>query len=245
MLVRITQHCTMQCSHCMVDATPEGKHMLPGVFADTIEFIIHHGLSFILMSGGEPTDHPDVVAYIKYAASRGVYTMLLSNGEWLHEKSELRDKILPLVHAVQVTNDPRFYPRKVEPYAHPKVTFETELQQVTPQGRAVTNKIPAYKRAPECFNIRSLTRYYGSFMMARMALVAQGKMCTPSVNIDGSISAGESPFCHKIGNVTDPTEVLDENLRKMRCSRCGLVNNLDHKHKRAIGEASIILPGEE
>ena len=245
MLVRITNSCQMCCKHCMVDATPDGEHMTREVYEQTIKFILSQGFPIILMSGGEPTDHPDIVPFIRYASNMGIYVTLLSNGEFLHDKPEMRDAILDKVHAVQVTNDPAFYPRYVEPFHHHKVLWETQLRQVSPHGRARTNKLRTNRTAPECFNIRSLTRALGSFASARLSLIGRGKMCTPSVNVDGSISAGEAPGCTKIGYVTDDDSTIEHNIRLMRCSRCGLVDNLDREHQRAIGEAVLIVPGEK
>ena len=61
-------------------------------------------------------------------------------------------------------------------------------------------------------------------------------MCTPSINIDGSIVAGESTSCFKIGSVLDSDSVLYQNLINMKCSMCQLIQNLSRVHLEAIGE---------
>lgn len=245
MLVRITNSCQMQCSHCLVEATPDGEHMTPETFVKTVLFLRKQLMPLMLMSGGEPTDHPDVISFIELALANGIETLLLSNGEFLYGDEDRRDRILELVYGLQVTNDPRFYPRYVERYEHPKVSWETRIRTVTPHGRAVTNGLAEGGRAPDCFNLRSITRTLGNFQAARLQLLARGKLCTPSVNIDGSISAGESTSCKKIGYVTDDDATITLNLKHMRCSRCGLSGNLDRTHLKAIGETPIRTPGED
>lgn len=244
MLVRITERCSMQCPHCMVEATPEGKHMTRNVFEKTVRFIKNQGIPVMLMSGGEPTDHPEVLDFIRYSNSHGIATALLSNGEFLHRDnvcgvggSEFRGEILNLVHTVQVTNDPRYYPRHVPQFSHPRVFWETHLRVITPQGRAKSNGMESSGRASECFNLRSAVRAYGSLREARILLMAHGKFCTPSVNIDGSISAGEAPGCSKIGTVESADGDLAAAIGSLRCKRCGLVANLSATELQAIGES--------
>lgn len=246
MLVRITQRCQMQCPHCMVDATPQGAHMSLDTFGHVLDFIRRGGLPIILISGGEPTENPYLMSFLRLTQTFNITPFLLTNGEWLHQWSpQRRDALLDAVWRVQVTNDPVFYPQHVEPFDHEKVYWETQLRQVSPHGRAVTNKLRTNRRAPECFNLRSLVRTMGTFQAARMVLVARGLMCTPSINIDGSISAGEAPECFKIGHVTDDEATIELNLRVMKCEQCGMVGNLEQNQKRAIGEATLFLAGED
>jgi len=237
MLIRITNHCTMGCTHCLVEATPAGEHMASETFEAVVRFVLAEGFPFLMVSGGEPTDHPSIVEFIKHAVSEGLYTLVLSNGEFLHGNEKRHEAILEAATGVQVTNDPRFYPRRVEPYEHPKVAWETHIRMVSPQGRAKDTGL-ADKTIPECFNLRSLVRSGMTFQAARLTLAGRGRFCTPSINVDGSISAGEAPSCKKIGYVTDDDATITHNLREMRCQRCGLTAKLDSRHKQAIGESS-------
>lgn len=223
----------MQCSHCLANATPDGEEMSVRTFTAAIRFI-QQFYPIVLISGGEPTEHSTLIELLDMARNAGMYVILLSNGEFLHNKApKRRDRILKLVQAVQVTNDPRFYPRHVEHFAHPKVLWETNLRVVSPQGRAATNGLPTNRRYPDCFNLHSVSRAMG-FAYAVPWLRNRGKFCTPSINIDGSLSAGESPFCKKIGYVTDSLDTIDHNIELMHCQRCGLVNNLNEEQRRAI-----------
>ena len=87
-----------------------------------------------------------------------------------------------------------------------------------------------------CFNIRSLTRSYGSLPKVLETLEFSGKMCTPSINVDGSISAGEGNECCRIGFVNDDISVIENNIVNMKCNFCGLENNItDKRFRNAIG----------
>lgn len=227
----------MGCSHCMVDANPDGGHMSREVFEQTLTQIRQNpACPIIMISGGEPTEHPELLDFVRLAQPLSV--LLLTNGEFLWTKPELRNELLPLVHSVQVTTDRRYYPREIKKYKHEKVHWIDGITHLSPHGRGrdCPNEGMIMKRAPECFNMRSMARSGYNFHLARMTLVGRGKFCTPSVNIDGSISAGESPFCTKIGVVTDDPDQLMDNLSKMTCQKCGMVDNLAAHEKQAIGE---------
>jgi len=237
MLIRVTNKCTMQCVHCMIDAHPAGEHMSWAVFKKAVNFVQNCGPPHVLLlGGGEPSEHPDLMKFIQHAKRSFFDVLLLSNGEFLWLKPELRDRILPVVYAVQVTNDVRFYSRKVEEYKHPKVCYIDKLGMLSPHGRAVSNKLETNRRSPECFNMRSMARFGASFEAARRTLVERGKFCTPSINVDGSISAGESSSCSKVGAVYDKPDAVMEKLGKLKCQKCGLVNSLTAPERAAIGE---------
>lgn len=244
MLVRITHSCDMGCPHCMIEATPDGEHMAIKTFARAVAMAVAIGDRAILVSGGEPTRHPSLLDFLWLVQTAKLYTVLLSNGEFLHADEEYRDKVLSVADMVQVTNDPRYYPRHVADFKHPKVCFERSIACVSPFGRAVTNNIASPRQSPHCFNLRSLARATGSFVAAVQHERAMHKMCTPSINPDGSISAGEGRYCTKIGTVFDSFDTIDKNVCSMTCSKCGLVENLAQNYKRAIGEASLFLGDE-
>jgi len=240
MLVRITHHCTMHCSHCMIEATPDGEHMTVDVFRHTLDYVHRMQSPWIFLSGGEPTDHPDILPLLQMAKDHGLVVLLMSNGLFL-EGTNRRDEILDLVHTVQVTNDPRFYPLQIHMPVHPKVGYETQIRQVAPFGRALTNKLACTRLSPFCFNLRSLTRLYHDVLYALQHQRARGAFCSPSVNLDGTVVAGEAPSCSPIGTVRDTSEVLTRNICNLTCTRCGLINNCSQDQKRAVGEARIIL----
>ena len=234
MLVRITNCCHMGCNHCMVDATPDGEHMSLETFMDVIKFTKDHGDFFLMLSGGEPLDHPYFFEFANIAKKFLPFCLILSNGMFLNDE-DLRERVLALNMMVQITNDPRYYPHTIPYVEHPCITYEDTLHIISPFGRAVLNKIPVTQQFPMCFNLRSASRALRSFADAILMLRNKFKMCNPSINVDGTISAGESPFCYKIGTVKFTDEELLENILTMKCNKCGLERNLSSTYKNAIG----------
>jgi hypothetical protein len=205
-------------------------------FKQVLLFIEKTKFPLIMISGGEPMEHPGVFLMLKMALDAGFKTTLLSNGMFLADQ-EVMKMILDLGILVQITNDPRFYPQKVPYIEHKNIVYENSIRLVSPFGRALQNKIPVTRQSPLCFNLRSLVRYCHDFFQGLLMLRERMKMCTPSINIDGSISAGESNSCYRIGTIYDTNLMLTNKLCSMTCSKCGLVNNLESNYKRAIGEA--------
>ncbi len=232
MLVRITDCCTMGCTHCMTESHPGGGHMSLDTFRQVLEFS-RLDLPVLLISGGEPTEHPQLVQMLKMAKFAGYTTALLSNGEFFSKKPKLAKRIKPLVHAVQVTNDPRFYPRRVK---LPKSQACETLRIVAPFGRARKAGLDCTRMSPYCFNLRSATRYYGTVYAAIACLRGKSKMCSPSVNTDGTVVAGEAPECTSIGTVQSTPEALTDALVNLTCNHCGLMDSLAPEQREAVGE---------
>lgn len=239
MLIRITNHCRMGCTHCFTESTPKGEHMTKETYIWALRQAIALGDLTLLISGGEPTDHPDLIEFLKYATATNLHVLLLTNGMWLSDPKftpAMREEILDWVDGVQVTNDPRYYPQRIVKVEHPKISYEEHIRQVSPFGRAKTNNIASTRVSPLCFNLRSFARTYKSLSKAIFLQRARGSFCTPTININGDILAGESTSCCPIGNVRDSLETLDAGIINLKCNRCGLVDGLSPMHKQAIGE---------
>jgi hypothetical protein len=232
MLVKLTTKCSMRCSHCMEEALPEGEHMFMDTFEKTLSFIekCYNGVRIIMLSGGEPTDHPDILKIIEKV--KGWSVILLSNGMFL--STSLRQPILDSGITIQIYNDPRYYPTRIEPEYHPNILFANEINLLSPFGRA--KKMKCGRTSPLCFNFRSCVRMTRSFKEGLMTLRSMGKMCSPSIDVQGNICAGESRFCHVIGTVESSLGILANNLLSMKCNKCGLENNLSREHLKAIYE---------
>lgn len=225
----------MGCNHCMVNATPDGAHMTVEVFNKSLDFIERNQLMLLMVSGGEPVDHPQFFELMDLVKGRDIPAkILLSNGMFL-ENEEVRTKVLALGMMVQVTNDPRYYPKRITKFEHPLVGYEDHIRTITALGRAKENDIPSDRLAPMCFNLRSCVRSLGNLQAAIMHLRMSEKFCTPSINVDGSMVAGEAPGCCKIGTVDSTNAELVENLKTMRCNRCGLEDGLAPMYRHAIG----------
>ncbi len=86
-LIEITQACDRRCPTCYASSLPEGAHLPRARIQEMIDFYIDSecGQAEILqLSGGEPTQHPEVLEIIRYARSRNLaYVMLNTNGHRL------------------------------------------------------------------------------------------------------------------------------------------------------------------
>lgn len=89
--------------------------------------------------------------------------------------------------------------------------------------------------APKCFNLRSIcNRNTTSFFEGIKLLEMRGKFCTPSVDICENICLGESSFCTPIGTVKMTDEELLNNVRSLKCNKCGMEDNLPPLYRTII-----------
>jgi len=223
-LIMVTTRGQMGCPHCMERAGPSGDDMTRETFIKALDFADRieamSPVKVTMLSGGEPTDHPEIVDFLALAEARRHNIMLLSNGLFL-ENEELRDEILSHRVFVQVTNDPRFYPRKPPVYEHPGIAYV----------RSVTRSLRDVQQAVAMLRARGASNFTGGF-------------CTPSISVDGSVVVGECRFCPSIGTVDSTTEEITEAIDTLRCNLCGLVDKLTQEQKRAIGESTLFSPHE-
>jgi hypothetical protein len=256
MLIVATNKCSAGCSHCLQSSTPAGVHMSEDTFLEALAMTERvESLAWaagcprvMVLSGGECTEHPLITRFCEHVLQRGMVVMLLSNGHFLGDK-DLRESLLRPEWDrlfVQVTYDPRFYPHAPPVWEDKRIFPATMIPALLPLGRAKDAKksltgIPR-KLAPSSFNLRSLARSLGSIEAAVAMLRTRSQQglsgaCIPAVSENGDITAGESRFCHVIGNVRSTNAQLTEGLLTMKCNTCGLVGNLSLAQQQAIGEA--------
>jgi len=264
MLVKVTNTCGRGCSHCMEGSLPgTGLHMTRETFIQMLKFVWEIealareacGYNLLLFSGGECTEHPDIVKMISLAGQVGFQPFLITNGLWLADpvkKAEILDQFPRLM--VQVTYDPRFYPEPAPPKIDdPRIFYENKIRGMMPLGRFKNKKhdeVPTL-RAPGSFNFRSTSRNFqdvrmGIAMLRTRAVAGMGNgHCSPSISYDGSFVAGETNYCWKLGTVQHSIAEINAAMREMRsCNRCGLEKNLTQPEKRAIGLSTLYVPGE-
>ena len=245
MLIRITNRCSMGCKHCMVDASgPDGEHMTMETFKAAVEFAKSVAAKVILLTGGEPFEHPELgemAAHLRRLDKFHVYhqaTIVTSNGTFIDDPEKVK-----LAHwlglPIQVTNDSRYYPKILDRSKFrdiPDLSFESTLRVIFPCRRTKENRIKPTRVSPMCFNLRSTTRSLGGLPGGLRQIEMLGKHCSPAINVDGTIVAGEADTCHPIGSVHDDVLTIERNLKTMKCNRCGLNANLSPLHLKAIGE---------
>ncbi len=260
MLIKVTNYCSMGCSHCMEDSTVAGKHMTEETFHKALSFTqeMEHiawqsgAPPMILLSGGEATEHPDIVKFIAEVIKRDLKPVLITNGTFLADK-ELREAILRpewTTLSLQVTNDPRFYPKRIQKVEDERITYIDALNHTMSLGRFVGKKsdLPT-KQWPASFNLRSMTIHFKDIrlalqMMRVRAAVGMSGHCSPNITNEGWVMAGETRNCFKIGTVESKAEELTKALTEMTCNKCGLEDNLSPAQKRAIN-ASVLYSHRE
>jgi hypothetical protein len=224
----------------MIDgASPVGDHMSMDVFDRALDFIGRCGVRVLLVSGGEPFEHPQVFEMAErlkqVAMERILFPAFASNGHFALDDEKLR-QVQKMGIGVQVTCDPRYYKRVLLPerFQDAQFTFEDRLRVIFPCRRTRENNIVPTKNYPNCFNIRSVTRQLG-FQQGLFMLELKGRVCAPSINIDGTVVAGESDTCYALGTVDSDVKEVEENLKSMSCKTCGLHDNLSPRYLEAIG----------
>lgn len=232
MILNITNKCLMECSHCMNDCHPCGDDMSLETFEQALKFMYKLKPIPILVGGGEPTLHPNFIEITNRTMRMGYMheVIITSNGMFLEDK-QLFDKYMSLKFDFQITNDPRFYPRKIKKIEHKRIVYEDHLRALYPLGRS---KNIEHNRKPQCYNLRIFMEQGLSFEEAVRAYEFTGKFCAPTILQNGNIVLGETVFCRPIGTVYDSFETLKENALKFKCNRCGTFDNLPELYKNQI-----------
>ena len=246
MLIHITEKCSMGCSHCMDDARADGKHMPLDIFEKAVDFVIrnniYHGL---VITGGEPTEHPEFPMFMGYLvaslAKKNLQSIITvtTNGMWLLENEENAKAAKTMVqgaHGVevffQVSTDTRFYPKKLDTtkrlWREPGfVLCKDCVEAVYPQGRALSNNIPYKAIGSKCFNVRALSKQLPAPTLNSilMELGRRGKFCTPAIRIDGSIGLGESRLCPACASIDDTEQEIMHKIQEFKCDKCRFLND--------------------
>lgn len=185
MLLKITEKCSMGCTHCMNDSKPTGKHMDEKTFHDAVEFIIKQkAYNGLLISGGEPTEHPQFVEFVDYLVNQFKTDarcssviksiVITTNGVWMLTHREDVEHIISLNDSqlyisFQVSTDPRYYPERIdvnsELFTNPRykryiVLCDNCVEALYPQGRAANMvDLNGYLfKGPKCFNVRAVLK---------------------------------------------------------------------------------------
>lgn len=249
MLFHLTEHCSLNCGHCLLNATPSGKHASKEVINKTIEFAQNNPIGLLNVSGGEPTEHPqffEVFELILKKLQGKARVLLASNGRFL-EDDQFTAQLVELHRQypffLQVTAIKGLYPHQEQTVAafrrqmakhglsEPYAMRIDELTVIDHLGRARGKdwshlKTAGQRKAPNCFNPFSAARSGQVHSLGEIyeLLAAHGKFCKPLFAYDGSVYAGESTSCYKAGNIlTDtPQEIFDKLKAGKPCGHCGV-----------------------
>ena len=245
MLLKITEKCSMGCSHCVNDAKPTGGHMSFQTFEASIDFLIkNNAYHFITLSGGEPTEHPEFPMFIGFLIGKLAkqnlqsFITITTNGFWIIENEEnlkCAKQIAAGTKGIkvqwQVSTDTRYYPKKLDItkriWREEGFVLCTDcVQAMYPQGRAKTNNYPSDYKASHCFNVRAVTKQLPNPTVENVVatLAAQMKFCKPAIKIDGSIVLGESDLCPTCASIYDSSEEIIQKIKDFKCNGCYPLN---------------------
>lgn len=254
MLIKITESCSMGCSHCMNDAKPCDRHMTLETANSVMDFIITNDMCHhMLITGGEPTEHPQFMDVMKTIinrlneSKRKMIITITTNGVWCEthydEVKELLDmNSSNLFISFQVSNDSRYYPKRLDlnnpVFKLDKMVMcidEDCVQQIYPQGRARNFK-DWNAKCSKCFNTRSVTKQlfvkqsdvtniqYPLLKDVIGYLESHNKFCTPAIHYDGGIGLGESDLCPCVATIFDDNVTISKNILKFDCYSCDFIN---------------------
>lgn len=253
MLLKITEACSMGCTHCMNDAKPDGKHMSLETLEDSLNFIVKNNIYHcLIITGGEPTEHPAfpyimgyIIGDLTKRKKRCVVTVA-TNGFWILDNISAAKEIAAGSEYVevqfQVSTDSRYYPKQIDRtkriWREPGFTLcENCVQSMYPIGRAKQNNYPYTIVSSRCYNIRAMVKLLSDPTIENvvMALAQRGKFCTPSIKIDGSIVLGESDLCPKCASIYDDEKEIIQKIKDFKCNGCYPLNeNLDMCYKQFV-----------
>ena len=248
MMIKITAKCSMGCSHCMNSATANGKHMDFDTFKKVVEFQNKYGGPFCMLTGGEPSEHPEFQRFLEYAVQHMPYTFITvaTNGLWMTIHPDFVAYCMVrygLRILFQVSHDPQYYPIPVDlslpVFQMQNVVVIDKIPKIYPQGRALDNNIPWDAKGSKCFNVRAVANQveFKSLGHIISILAVKEKICTPHIAIDGSIKLGESDLCPPCSHIDKPHDDIMQDILNFRCQKCQHVNrNLESHYRQLIGE---------
>src|SRR5436305_4504517 len=80
--LKLTKRCNLDCYYCPWHTAPSdfAGEQETSVWTAHIDRLVERGIRIFVLEGGEPTLRPDLPVLINHAHSRGVHTILATNG---------------------------------------------------------------------------------------------------------------------------------------------------------------------
>lgn len=248
MMIKITAKCSMGCKHCMNDAKPNGGHMNFDTFKKTIDFQNKYGGPFFMITGGEPSEHPEFKKCLEYAAQNtNAFITVATNGLWMLTDPEFVTYCMNKYNVqvmFQVSYDSRYYPvplnLSLPVFQLDNVVTIDTIPKIYPQGRALTNGMEWEAKGSKCFNVRAVAHQVDFKDLRHVIgiLAVKEKICTPHIAIDGSIKLGESDLCPACSHIDKTNDEIMSDILNFRCNACSRINdNLPEQYRKLIGES--------
>lgn len=244
MLFLLTQHCDMECPHCLSDATIDGEHASKRTVDRFVWFAKKMKTTRIGISGGEATNHPAFYPLFNRIVRQlpTVQFVLMSNGAFLrndnltHALARLQIKYQFAIQICSIPGLYKDYKEIVGLYRHkhrlfPNIHFVDGLYFLEKTlGRAARNDLTQYETgnqriAPGCWNLYSACRTCGSLKTAINLLDRNSTYtwCKPMIDATGNVHPGESISCPIIGNIHTSTmgQIYNALRSGVPCGKCG------------------------
>ena len=251
MIIKITDKCTMECSHCMFSCKATNNNFMTEETLDKILATPFFTNSLtISISGGEPTEHPhffEMLEKVLLKAKGQKVVTVMSNGLWGYIDG-YKEMILELLdqHKLlyfQVTNDPEFYPYNVKFIKHEKIFNEEKLRIIDILGRAKNLDINQIKDrirkvAPNCYNFKSVFKKEKDLVTTASVLEQNEKFCHTLFEYNGDYCPSE---CGRwiTGNVHDKNFIQNATAKALEtftpCNECGIWDKTAPMYKMFLG----------
>lgn len=205
-------------------------------FIDVLDFNYRTGNSPIIISGGEPFEHPCFTMFLGYMTGKdylkNMPITVTTNGLYLSEHLDELDMYLKYNPNIifQVTADDRYYPTKIneeEISKYPNVVIEHRITAIYPQGRAVQNNLSWERKSSHCFNVRAIAKQMKNPTFQEIIYMQNAKFhfCTPHIDINGNIKIGESSLCPVCSNIYKTDKEIVDDIINFKCHQCDFINN--------------------
>jgi len=228
----------------MQNAGPERKEMMDkNVFHQALRFAKNIGSSVVMISGGEPTSHPDFFDFLEELVNSDFsFVSVLSNGTFIKDHT-FTEKFAQMVEKrqgffLQISSFKGLYANYDEihkPNLKALRMFGNKVAlcdkdsdiRMKPLGRACNGKwYDEAKRVngfPSCINSSLILAQVKAVQRIGVGTLMEHyqRFCLPIVSWDGSIRLGESEQCKIIANISEPVSRINQKLFGFRpCGGC-------------------------
>lgn len=84
--IELTRRCNLTCQHCYIEGGPARANEMPTEeFLRLLDEMAAMGVWAVVLTGGEPTLHPDFIQVVKHARKLGLLVGIATNGMFLSE----------------------------------------------------------------------------------------------------------------------------------------------------------------
>lgn len=252
MLIQITNTCRMLCTHCLQRSDETPMHMSMNTVDLCVEHALACGVRAIMISGGEPTEHPDFKEIMKKFINFPL-VCIISNGMWIDNLEMIKTMKWLMSNKnvfLQITNIKGLYPKKVDLYRikclFPTVAIEKDKLYMLSLGRATDYKshMALAKQHPYTMSCMSSSVISAqmSYRNALAMLELRSKFCHPLIDWKGNIHWSESWLCPSFANVEEPFEEIARKANLWRpCGGCADYQKLLEKTDNQYVQAKRIL----